>query len=95
MGKGRLMPKSQVQESIERRKQESLLRWSKREQFVAGMRSNGLVFRKGADSGPASGIAYVKCGSREISVILATGRWALGEEEGQGLASLVRRVKRG
>lgn len=72
------------------RKQRALLRWKSRNENLAKLQASGLDFRVLAESGPASGIAWIKTPMGEACYRLATDKWNIPdtEAEGKGLQKL-------
>jgi hypothetical protein len=88
-----MRPKSEVQKSIERRQQQRLLRWARREKFLQQLKDNGIPFEQPQAKGPGAGVAYVDSPSGKVCIRLATGVWTVGDASGQGFVSLLNKVK--
>lgn len=82
-----------VQQCVERRKQDRVLRWARREQMLQKLKDHGIAFTKNADTGPAAGVVYIETSDGQLTLRLASWYWTCGEASGRGWHSLYAKVK--
>lgn len=72
-----------------RRQQDRLRKWANRQRTLQTLVDAGVPFRRGAEEGPASGIAYLEHPAGPITLRLESAIWTQVEKKGRGCKSLL------